>query len=114
MLSIPTSLDGYEVCVGGSSGTAPEFHTAGPVSLMSLTAPDGKQFLGACGELVAIDADGHTLDVLPISVTLVGSPGSNCVQVDAKGVVPDDDRLYAMTITAIAVTQALNVFIPRV
>lgn len=108
-LTFPTSLDGFQLVSTAETSHADGGGFAG-VTIITLDAPTGKQFLSAAGSLVVLDnaIDMNVVDVLPVAVQLVGSSGSNCVQATVTANVPNDTRIYQLDATAIAVTQPLN------
>lgn len=108
-LAFPTSLDGYQLIADAQTSHAGGGGFDG-VTVITLDAPAGKQFLGAVGSLVVLDnaTDLNVVDVLPVAVQLVGSSGANCVQATVTANVPGDTRIYQLTASAIAVTQLLN------
>lgn len=107
-LSYPTTLDGYQLCETSESSHSGSGGLSGVV-VLTLNAPSGKQFLGGAGSLVVLDSvGGSVIDVVTVATKLVGSSGANCVQVTVTANVPDDDRIYVLTASGVAVTQPLN------
>lgn len=108
-LTFPTTLDGYQLVADAETSHSGGGGLSG-VTVITLNAPTGKQFLGAAGSLVVLDnaTDMNVIDVLPVAVQLVGSSGANCVQATVTANVPDDTRIYQLSATAVAVTQPLN------